>query len=179
MSTRTSRLDEDREQADDDREDAEAFCEGREDDRDAADLAGRVGLRPMPGRQAAEDADADAGADDPEGGESGADVLHVVSSSYSPGLRPGSSGTVVGAPSGASVGGLERGGSDPWMARAPPRRRALLVLVALDGEDDEHERQDAEDERLDRVEHDLEAEQADRDEAMVSAVMTPSATSPP
>ena len=37
-------LDEDREQADDDRQDAEAFGERREDDRDAADLAGCVGV---------------------------------------------------------------------------------------------------------------------------------------
>ena len=67
------RLDEDREQADDDREDAEAFGEGREDDRDAADLAGRVGVAADGGgRQAAEDADADARADNAEGCESGA-----------------------------------------------------------------------------------------------------------
>ena len=37
-------LDEDREQADDDREHAEAFGERREDDREAADLAGRIGV---------------------------------------------------------------------------------------------------------------------------------------
>src|SRR3954451_13419155 len=36
--------------------------------------------------------------------------------------------------------------------------------MALDGEDDEHEGQDAEDQCLDRVEHDFEAEQPDRDE---------------
>src|SRR6476619_1495416 len=40
----------------------------------------------------------------------------------------------------------------------------LLVAVTLDRKDDEHQRQDAEDEGLDRVEHDLEAEKADRDE---------------
>ena len=72
-------LDEDREQADDDREDAEALGEGREDDRDTADLSGRVGVATDGrGRQAAEDADADAGAENPESSESGADVLHVV-----------------------------------------------------------------------------------------------------
>ena len=42
--SRSSLLDEDREQADDDREHAEAFGERREDDREAADLAGRVGV---------------------------------------------------------------------------------------------------------------------------------------
>ena len=52
------------------------------------------------------------------------------------------------------VDGVERLLGD---VRPPPR-------VALDGQDDEHERQDAEDERLDRVEHELEREQADRDE---------------
>ena len=41
---------------------------------------------------------------------------------------------------------------------------ALFVVVALDGEDDEHERQDAEDQRLDGIQHDVEAEQADRDD---------------
>src|SRR5688572_8686975 len=72
-------LDEDREQADDDREDAEALGEGREDDRDTADLSGRVGVAADGrGRQAAQDADADAGAEHPESSESGADVLHVV-----------------------------------------------------------------------------------------------------
>ena len=59
-------------------EHAEAFGERREDDRDAADLAGGVGVAPdRGGGEAAEDADADAGAEDPEGGETGADVLHV------------------------------------------------------------------------------------------------------
>src|SRR6476619_2094243 len=40
----------------------------------------------------------------------------------------------------------------------------LLVAMTLDRKDDEHQRQDAEDEGLDRVQHDLESEQADRDE---------------
>ncbi len=55
----------------------------------------------------------------------------------------------------------------------------LLVVMALDGEDDEHEGQDAEDQGLDRVEHDLQADRATGMIAMVRAVMTPSATSPP
>ena len=67
------RLDEDREQTDDDREDAEALGERREDDRDAADLAGRVGVAPdRRGGQAAQDADADARTDNAKGCESGA-----------------------------------------------------------------------------------------------------------
>src|SRR4029079_10343867 len=87
--TSISLLDEDREEADDDRKNAEAFCEGSEDDRDAADLSGRVRVAADGrSRQTAEDADADAGTDDPEGGEAGADVLHVVSSSYFSGDSP-------------------------------------------------------------------------------------------
>src|SRR5580765_1803747 len=71
-------LDEDREQADHDREDAEALGERGEDDRDAADLAGRIGIATdRLGRHAGEDADADARAEDPESGKTGADVLHV------------------------------------------------------------------------------------------------------
>ena len=67
------RLDEDREQTDDDREDAEAFGERGEDDRDAADLAGGIGVATdRRGGQAAQDADADARAEDAKGGESGA-----------------------------------------------------------------------------------------------------------
>ena len=70
-------LDEDREEADDDREHAEAFCEGREDDRDAADLARCIGVATDGRRrQAGEDADADAGADDAERREACADVLN-------------------------------------------------------------------------------------------------------
>ena len=42
FSVPSALLDEDREQADDDRQDAESFGERREDDRDAADLAGCV-----------------------------------------------------------------------------------------------------------------------------------------
>src|SRR4249919_1101081 len=67
---------------------------------------------------------------------------------------------------GASVDGL---GRELWLV--PVRviegflgDVALLVTMALDGEDDEHEGQDAEDQRLDGVEHDFEAEEADRDE---------------
>src|SRR5262245_13350535 len=41
---------------------------------------------------------------------------------------------------------------------------ALLVFVTLDRERNEDERQDAEDQRLDCVEHDLQPEQADRNE---------------
>ena len=93
-------LDEDREQADDDREDAEALGERREDDREAADLAGRIGVAAdRAGGQAGEDADADARADDAEGRE-GADVFHVPCSLRGPGLVPGawSRGRVVSAP---------------------------------------------------------------------------------
>src|SRR5689334_9698567 len=71
------RLDEDREQADDDREDAEALGERREDDREAADVAGGVGVATDRGSgEPAEDADADARADDAEG-RKGAEVFHV------------------------------------------------------------------------------------------------------
>ena len=72
-------LDEDGEDADDDREHAEAFGEGgAEDDLEAADLAG--GVRVTPDRlrgETGQDADADAGADDPEGREACADRAHV------------------------------------------------------------------------------------------------------
>src|SRR5690242_8479428 len=40
----------------------------------------------------------------------------------------------------------------------------LLLVMALNGQDDEDEREDAEDEGLDRVEHELQAEQGDGDE---------------
>ena len=118
------------------------------------------GLRPIAvADEAAEDADADAGADDAEGGETGADVLHVVTSSYFPGDAPGicwdrwwaapSAPQCAGwGAASIAVGGLERLLGDV----------ALLVVVALDREHDEHERQDAEDQRLDDVEHELEAD---------------------
>ena len=78
--------------------DAEPFCERGEDDREAADLARSIRV-PADGRggQAGQDADADAGAKDPEGGESGADVLHVETSSYSPGCSRDLWDRVVGA----------------------------------------------------------------------------------
>src|SRR5262245_60965824 len=41
----------------------------------------------------------------------------------------------------------------------------LLLVMALDGQDDEDEREDAEDEGLDRVEHELQREQGDGDES--------------
>src|SRR4029079_4115682 len=55
------------------------------DDRDAADLTGRIGVPPdRLGRQAGKDADADAGSKDSQGREDRADVLHVEVSSCSP-----------------------------------------------------------------------------------------------
>ena len=56
---------------------------------------------------------------------------------------------------------------------------ALLVVVRLDGQHDVHEGEDAEDQRLDEVEHELKSEQRDGQDGHVRAVMTPSATSPP
>ena len=56
---------------------------------------------------------------------------------------------------------------------------SLLVAVVLDGEHDEHQRQDAEDERLDQVEHEFQASSRTGRITTVRAVMTPSATSPP
>jgi hypothetical protein len=77
FSVLASRLDEDREQADDDRQDAEALGEGGENDRDASDLAGSVRVATdRLGGHAREDADADAGAEHPKSGKTGADVLH-------------------------------------------------------------------------------------------------------
>jgi hypothetical protein len=76
--------------ADDDREDAEALGERREDDREAADLTGRVGVPPdRSGGQAGQDPDADAGSDDTEG-RKGAEVFHVPCCLRGPGLNPGS-----------------------------------------------------------------------------------------
>src|SRR6185369_14729123 len=68
-------------------------------------------------------------------------------------------------PGGASVGGLELGRLRPVDGiEGLFGHLALLVLVAFDGKDDEDQRQDAEDEGLDRIEHHFEAKQADRDE---------------
>src|SRR6476661_2460986 len=121
--TSISLLDEDREEADDDRENAEAFCEGSEDDRDAADLSGRVRVAADGGsRQSAEDADADARADNAKGCESGACVIHVVSSSCSPCLRHEISRPLVGTP-GWRVSGRAGAARAPTHAgrRGPPR----------------------------------------------------------
>ena len=75
MPRRLRRLDEDREQTDDDRRHAETFGERGKNDREATDLAGRIRISADRGvGQAGKDADADAGADDPECGESGADI---------------------------------------------------------------------------------------------------------
>jgi hypothetical protein len=61
---------------------AKALGERRQDDGEATDLPGRVGVPPDGrGGQAGQDADADAGADDPHGRKAGADVLHVWTSS--------------------------------------------------------------------------------------------------
>src|SRR3954453_2718043 len=76
-------LDEDRQQADHDGEHAESFGEAGEDDREAADLPGCVGVTPDgASRETTEDADADARADDPDGGKSGAEMFHWCGSSY-------------------------------------------------------------------------------------------------
>ena len=74
--------------------DAEAFGECREDDREATDLAGGVRIAAdRAGRQAAQVADADAGADDAEGRKACADEFHSGCSSYSPKSRLGIIGT--------------------------------------------------------------------------------------
>ena len=63
------------------------------------------GFRPIAVAESpAEDADADAGADDPECGETGADVLHSRLPPTSRAGCPGSFGPWLAAPSGASVG---------------------------------------------------------------------------
>ena len=78
------------EDADDDREHAEAFREGGEDDREAADLTGRVGVSTdRAARHAGQDADADAGSDDAQGREARAEMFHWFHSSYVPGQWPG------------------------------------------------------------------------------------------
>ena len=89
----------------------------------------------------------------PEGGESGADVLHVLTSSYCPAVTTGVVGTVGDRR--RSMGGLELLPLALDVAERLLGDVPLLLVMALDGEDDEHERQDAEDERLDRVEHEL------------------------
>ena len=55
-------------------------------------------------------------------------------------------------------------GSLPMASIASSATVAFLLVVALDGGHDEHEREDAEDEGLDGVEHELQAVQRDRDE---------------
>src|SRR5215203_2939959 len=66
---------------------------------------------------------------------------------------------------GSSVGWLELGPLCPMhRVEGLLGDLALFVPVAFDGEDDKHQGQDAEDQGLDRVEHHLQAEKADRDE---------------
>src|SRR5262249_6391349 len=75
-------VDEDRQQADDDRQHAESFGEAGKDDREAADLAGSVRVAPDgTGGEAAQDADADARSDDPDGRQTSAEVFHSIDSS--------------------------------------------------------------------------------------------------
>ena len=87
------------------------------------------GLRPIAARgHAGQDADADAGADDAEGGEAGAEVLHcVVSPLLSPAGRPGPvgpkgmvAGPVRRRPGDRRAAGRVRRGRLPRRAR-PPR----------------------------------------------------------
>src|SRR6185503_6468975 len=63
------------------------------------------------------------------------------------------------------VGGLLRGAAALGRRDDVLRHVALLLGVALDGENDKHQRQHAEDERLDGVEHQLEGDQQDRHDA--------------
>ena len=72
----------------------------------------------------------------------------------------------VGRPERGRIGG---GGLREWAGLLQGvhgllAQLTLLVVVALDGGEDEHERERAEDERLDEGQHDLEAVQRDRDE---------------
>src|SRR5687768_16890612 len=69
--------DEDDQQADDNRENAEAFGERGADDECRADLGCSVGVAPDGARrQAGEDAHTDAGSDDTKRGEAGSDHFH-------------------------------------------------------------------------------------------------------
>src|SRR4029079_9010520 len=72
-----------------DREDAEALCERREDDREAADVARGVRVATdRAGGETAEDPDPDARADHAEGRE-GSEVFHVACSLRGSGSSPG------------------------------------------------------------------------------------------
>ena len=59
------------------------------------------------------------------------------------------------------------------------REVALLVLVAFGGYEDEHELEDAEDERLDQVQEELQPVQRNRQDGNREAGDHTSATSPP
>src|SRR5689334_9811175 len=61
-------------------------------------------------------------------------------------------------------GGLELRGVALGVAERLLRDVAFLAAMTLDREDDEHEREDAEDEGLDRVEHQLKPDHQDRDD---------------
>src|SRR5438093_10546129 len=81
-------LEDDGEDRDHHREDAEALGERRPEDELGADRRGSIGIAPdRLGGETRQDADADAGADDPEGRETGSDVFHESN------LPPSGSGT--------------------------------------------------------------------------------------
>src|SRR3990172_1900519 len=149
--------DEDRQDADDDGEHAEAFRERREDDREATNLSCRVRVTPdRAARHAGEDADADAGADDAQGRQARSDVFHAGSNPPGPGVRPGALG-----PWSVARG---RACDDRPLDRGPVAGLVLVCMVPLDRRESEHERQHAEDQRLDRVEQDLEAHEGHGDD---------------
>src|SRR5256885_98666 len=65
---------------------------------------------------------------------------------------------------GASVGGLKTGPRAGQLADRLFGDVALLLVMALDGQDDEDQGERAEDERLDGVEHQLERDEGDGNE---------------
>src|SRR5258705_10202694 len=95
-----------------------------------------------------------------------APMWSIRDSSCSPGRAPGIISTVVWAWLDGSVGGLEPGRLlpidrvDRLLGDMP-----FLFVVALDGQNDEHQGQHAEDEGLDGIEHQLQRDEQHRNEA--------------
>src|SRR4051812_25243621 len=115
------RLEDDGQDRDDDRKDAEAFRERRAKDELGADLRRGIRVPPDRGRrEAGQDADADAGADDAEGREAGSDELH---SGLPPSRAAGASrGRLVSAwLAGRPAGGRAPSGRPRACWRAPAR----------------------------------------------------------
>ena len=105
---------------------------------------GRVGVATdRGGRHAGQDADADAGADDAERREARSDEFHVCCSS----CLPGDAGTVWAVVSERALSAPAASGamvpSGEVLGGACVRVGVLLLVVALDRDDREHEGQDA------------------------------------